>query len=165
MLGHKRFLATKEGQFVKEEFFKRPGDSIYVPPQGPGAAAPPSQELYARMGEANIRALLHDFYIKLGTSALRGMFPSNLALASERSALFFIGLMGGPPLYAETYGPPRMRARHLPFRITEAHRLVWLACFYVVLEASERYQFPPEHLPGFKAFLESFSQWMVNTAE
>ncbi|MDQ3234656.1 MAG: hypothetical protein M3Q07_22860 [Pseudobdellovibrionaceae bacterium] len=117
------------------------------------------------MGEDNIKAMLRDVYEKLGASAIAGMFPRELVRASEKSALFFIGLLGGPPVYMQTYGPPRMRARHLPFCITEAHRREWLACFYAVLEHPERYQFPEEHLEGFKRFLDGFSGWMVNTDE
>jgi hypothetical protein len=47
--------------------------------------------------------------------------------------------------------PPRARAQ-------------WLACFErVLVDAPARYGFPAEHLPGFRAFLEDFSQWMTNT--
>ena len=73
--------------------------------------------------------------------------------------------MGGPPLYFEKYGPPRMRARHLPFEIDEEARQVWLLCFDKILNgAPEKYDFPPQHLEGFRKFLESFSAWMVNKA-
>jgi hemoglobin len=58
-----------------------------------------------------------------------------------------------------------MRARHLPFEIDEQARQVWLGCFHKVLEGAEsKYQFPAEHLDGFKDFLKSFSAWMVNKA-
>ena len=58
-----------------------------------------------------------------------------------------------------------MRARHLPFRITPEARAQWLACFDRVLaDAPARYGFPAQHLPGFRAFLDGFSLWMVNTA-
>jgi hypothetical protein len=33
----------------------------------------------------------------------------------------------------------------------------------VLEHAPARYNFPPEHLPVFRAFLEGFSAWMVNT--
>jgi len=40
---------------------------------------------------------------------------------------------------------------------------VWLACFGRILESADlKYGFPPQHLPGFKDFLVSFSGWMVN---
>lgn len=138
---------------------------VYVPPGGPPRVSPPSPEIYAAMGEANIFAMLRDFYRELEQSSIRFMFPDDMEAASERSAAFFVGLLGGPPLYQQRYGPPMMRARHIPFPIDEAARRVWLDCFDRVLaDAPARYNFPAEHLPGFRAFLEGFSSWMVNTA-
>ena len=84
--------------------------------------------------------------------------------ASRKSAAFFVGLLGGPPLYHQRYGNAMMRARHMPFAITPRAREEWLGCFERVLaEAPERYGFPAQHLPGFRAFLRDFSLWMVNT--
>lgn len=138
---------------------------IYVPPGGPPRVAAPDPEIYAIMGEANIFAMLEDFYQELDRSAIRTMFPRNLQKAAHKSAAFFVGLLGGPPLYHQRYGNPMMRARHMPFLIDEAARQEWLACFDRVLaHAPEKYHFPAQHLPGFRAFLEGFSSWMVNTA-
>lgn len=138
---------------------------IYVPPGGPPRVAAPSSAIYAVMGEANIFAMLEAFYHELEQSSLRSMFPRDMVEASQKSAAFFVGLLGGPPLYHQRYGNPMMRARHLPFVIDEAARQEWLACFDRVLaEAPEKYNFPAEHLPGFRTFLAGFSSWMVNTA-
>src|SRR5438874_7507375 len=117
------------------------------------------------MGEANIFKMMSDFYEELETSPVRHLFPADMEEASKKSALFFIGLLGGPPLYLQKYGSPRMRARHIPFEIDEQARQVWLACFEKTLEGADvKYQFPPQHLQGFKDFLKSCSAWMVNKA-
>ena len=138
---------------------------IYVPPGGPPRVTPPNPAIYAAMGTENVYAMLRDFYKELEQSRIRAMFPADMEAASERSAAFFVGLLGGPPLYQQLYGPPMMRARHMPFPINAAARQVWLACFARVLEdAPARYNFPPEHIAGFWAFLEGFATWMVNTA-
>ena len=138
---------------------------IYVPPMNPGQISAPSKEIYALMGEANIFAMMADFYAELGQSAIKHLFPNDLLRASQKSAAFFIGLLGGPPLYHQRYGNPMMRARHMSFTIDAAGRAEWLACFDRVLaNAVERYQFPAQHLPGFRQFLSEFSMWMVNTA-
>ena len=138
---------------------------IYTPPSGPPQGPVPSPEIYGVMGEENIFKMMSDFYKELESSSIRRLFPADMKAASEKSAAFFVTLLGGPPLYAQRYGPPRMRARHLPFVIDESARQVWLACFNKTLEgAVEKYRFPTQHLAGFKAFLESFSAWMVNTA-
>lgn len=138
---------------------------FYVPPGGPPRVSAPSPEIYTAMGEANIFAMLADFYQQLAESEIRGMFPRDMERASRKSAAFFVGLLGGPPLYQQKYGSPMMRARHTPFPIDEAARRVWLACFDAVLaDAPQKYNFPAEHLPTFRDFLVGFSGWMVNTA-
>ncbi len=138
---------------------------IYTPPGGPPRVAGPNPAIFASMGEENIVAMIHAFYAELAQSAIAGMFPDDMHTAADKSAAFFVGLMGGPPRYQQRYGSPMMRARHMPFAIDETARQVWLACFDRVLaDAPARYAFPAEHLPGFRAFLVGFSGWMVNTA-
>jgi hemoglobin len=117
------------------------------------------------MGQANIFKMMFDFYKELEKSEIRHLFPPDMEQASRKSALFFVTLLGGPPLYFEKFGPPRMRARHLPFVIDEQARQVWLGCFEKVLDGADvKYQFPAQHVQGFKDFLKSFSAWMVNQA-
>ncbi len=141
---------------------------IYVPPGGSPQVDRPDPEIFAVMGQENIFRMLEDFYEVLARSPIAAMFPRRADLrrqAAHKSAAFFVGLLGGPPLYQARYGSPMLRARHMPFSIDETARRVWLACFDEVLEqAASDYQFPPAHLAGFRRFLDSFSTWMVNTA-
>jgi hemoglobin len=138
---------------------------IYTPPGGPPQGPGPSREIYGLMGEENIFLMMSDLYKELEKSEVRHLFPANMEEASKKSAAFFVGLLGGPPIFVEKYGSPRMRARHMPFEIDEQARKVWLACFDRVLEnADTKYRFPAQHLQGFKNFLHSFSSWMVNKA-
>ncbi|HXL73237.1 MAG TPA: hypothetical protein VN963_06380 [bacterium] len=135
---------------------------IHVPPQGPPQGGP-SRDIYPLMGEENIFKMLSDFYKELEKSEIRPMFPPDLEEASQKSAKFFVQVLGGPPLYVIDHGPPRMRARHIPFEIDEKARQVWLSCFMKTLEnANKKYNFPMQHMDEFKTFLESFSAWMVN---
>lgn len=150
---------------MTQNFFRLANDSIFVPENGPDKVVAPNRQLYAIMGEDHIRAMIRDFYQELSVSKIAGMFLGDLDAAAERSALFFMSLLGGPPLYAEKYGPPRLRARHLPFRITPSFQTEWLSCFDRVLSRPERYGFPSEDLAIFREFLRGFSAWMVNTSE
>lgn len=138
---------------------------IYTPPGGPPQGPGPSHEIYGIMGEANIFRMISDLYKEIEKSEVRHLFPADMEEASKKSAAFFVTILGGPPLYFQMYGPPRMRARHLPFEIDENARQVWLGCFEKVLEGADvKYHFPLRHLQGFKEFLTSFSAWMVNKA-
>ena len=141
------------------------GRVIYTPPGGPPQGPGPNRAIYGIMGEANIFRMILDLYKELEKSEIRHLFPPDMEEASKKSAAFFVTILGGPPLYMQKYGPPRMRARHLPFEIDEAARQVWLGCFDRVLAGAEvKYRFPAEHMEGFKDFLKSFSAWMVNKA-
>jgi hemoglobin len=136
---------------------------IYTPPGGPPQGPGPNPEIFRIMGEENIFRMLSDFYRELEMSEIRHLFPQDMEEASKKSAAFFVGVLGGPPLYLQRYGPPRMRARHLPFEIDEKARQVWLACFERTLQnAAEKYRFPLEHMESFRTFLRNFSAWMVN---
>jgi hemoglobin len=138
---------------------------IYTPPGGPPHGPGPNSAIYRIMGEANIFRMMADFYRELEKSEVRPLFPADMEQASKKSAEFFVTLLGGPPLYMQKYGPPRMRARHIPFEIDERARQIWLSCFDRVLEGADvKYQFPMEHMQSFKDFLKSFSAWMVNKA-
>src|ERR1039457_5020685 len=102
---------------------------IYIPSGGPPQGPGPSPEIYPLMGEENIFKMMSDFYKELEKSTIRPLFPPNMEEASQKSAKFFVQVLGGPPLYVIDHGPSRMRARHIPFEIDEAARQVWLGCF------------------------------------
>lgn len=82
--------------------------------------------------------------------------------ASEKQAEFLIGILGGPPVYMEKHGHPRMRARHLPFAIDEAARQEWLRCFRDALGDGSAYNLTPEETKSLLEWLTAFSGWMVN---
>lgn len=131
--------------------------------QGPPQVDPPDPHIFEVMGADNIVQLLEDFYLELEKSEIRDMFPLDMKLASRKSAAFFIGLCGGPPIYHQLYGHPRLRQRHMPFPIDKKAQEVWLECFKKTLASPDKYHFPEECLDGFINFLEGFSPWMINS--
>jgi hemoglobin len=138
---------------------------FYTPPGGPPQGSIlPDPHIYERMGEENIFKMLEDFYLELEKSSIRSMFPEDIREASKRSAAFFVSILGGPPLYQEKFGHPRLRHRHMPFKIDEEARLVWLSAFKkTLIDADKKYQFPLEYMAQFCHYLDRFSEWMVNT--
>ncbi len=150
---------------MNDKFHRQDAGSIYVPPGGPPPVSPPSPEIYGLMGEANIFRMTLDFYKELESSSIAGMFPEDMAAASEKLGAYLVSRLGGPPIYQERHGDPRLRMRHIPFIINESSRQIWLACFKKVLDQAEtKYQFPAQHKPSFWNFIEGFSGWMVNSS-
>jgi len=83
-------------------------------------------------GEPAVRRLVERFY-QLMTELpqareIRAMHPADLSEAKERLYLFLSGWLGGPPLYTERYGQPRLRRAHLSFPIDEKVRDAWMQC-------------------------------------
>ena len=83
-------------------------------------------------GEAPVRALVDRFYdlmdLEPGYDALRAAHGPELENARQRLFLFLCGWLGGPQTYTEQFGHPRLRARHMPFKIGILERDQWLAC-------------------------------------
>jgi hemoglobin len=48
--------------------------------------------------------------------------------------MFLSGWLGGPDLFVEKFGHPRLRARHSPFEIGINERDQWVACMVLAME-------------------------------
>jgi hemoglobin len=83
-------------------------------------------------GIAGVRALVDRFYdlmdLEPGFAALRALHPPTLDGSRDKFAWFLTGWLGGPDLYIERFGHPRLRARHLPYPIGVSARDQWLTC-------------------------------------
>ncbi|HKO89469.1 MAG TPA: group II truncated hemoglobin [Burkholderiales bacterium] len=83
-------------------------------------------------GETKLRALVERFYELMDTVpeyyGVRKLHPADLQGSTQKLFMFLSGWLGGPPLFVEQYGHPRLRARHLPFEIRTAERDQWMAC-------------------------------------
>lgn len=102
----------------------------------------PQNPHYARLGgEAGVRALVDRFYDLMDSLpeayTIRKLHPVDLSASREKLFLFLSGWLGGPPLYTERHGHPRLRARHLPFAIGEQERDQWLMCMHQAMTELE----------------------------
>lgn len=70
-------------------------------------------------------------------AAIRAMHPDDLAESIQKLTWFLVGWSGGPPLYIQAYGHPRLRARHLPFPIDTSARDQWLWCMEGAMDAEQ----------------------------
>ncbi|WP_297477331.1 group II truncated hemoglobin [Ferrovum sp.] len=89
-------------------------------------------------GEPGVRKLVEVFYHIMDThpmaTGIRQLHPENLDSSKEKLFMFLSGWLGGPPLYIEAYGHPRLRQRHLPFPIGDAERDQWMECMREALD-------------------------------
>lgn len=83
-------------------------------------------------GEKTIRKICHHFYLVMNQKpefkTIRDMHPANLQSSEDKLFMFLSGWLGGPQLFVEKFGHPRLRARHLPFKIGKEERDQWVLC-------------------------------------
>lgn len=83
-------------------------------------------------GEPQVKALVERFYdlmdLEPRYQVLRAVHGPDLDNARQRLFWFLCGWLGGPQHYTEQFGHPRLRARHMPFKIGILERDQWLAC-------------------------------------
>lgn len=94
---------------------------------------------YEQMGgEKTVRQLVERFYFLMDTLPeayeIRKMHPKDLRNSIEKLFKFLSGWLGGPQLYVEEFGHPRLRARHLPFPIANQARDQWLMCMFQAMD-------------------------------
>lgn len=85
--------------------------------------------------------------------------PDDLAGASQRLALFLAQYWGGPPLYMQLRGHPRLRMRHAEFKITKRVRDAWLVR---MLAAVDEMEMTPEDRSELVAYLDMAAHQLRN---
>lgn len=95
--------------------------------------------LYKRLGEEQgIRALVDRFYDLMESlpeaKVIRDLHPTDLTSSRQKFFEFLSGWTGGPPLFEQKYGHPRLRMRHMPFSIGAVERDQWMMCMSRALD-------------------------------
>ena len=87
-------------------------------------------------GEETFTRLVRRFYQEVAADPeLRPVYPAaDLGPAEEHLRLFLIQYWGGPSTYNELRGHPRLRMRHVRFRIGENERDLWLTHMRTALD-------------------------------
>ncbi len=98
----------------------------------PRPFGPDNSPFEAIGGVEQVRRLVDLFYDHMDADpayqTIRELHPSDLSQSREKLFEFLTGWMGGPQLYIEKYGHPRLRARHMHVAIGDAERDQWMAC-------------------------------------
>ncbi|MGG1396372.1 globin [Bacillus salipaludis] len=80
-------------------------------------------------GQETIDQLVNAFYPRVyDDKDLRPLFEGDMSEIMRKQRMFLPQFLGGPALYSQEFGPPAMRDRHLPFKVTPKRARAWLRC-------------------------------------
>ena len=98
-------------------------------------------------GLEEVRLLVEEFYdiIEAESPSLREMLPRTTTGSRLKLYEFMSGWLGGPQLYQNKRGHPRLRMRHFPFSIGDEEAAEWMRCMTKAMTAREL----PEQLTAF----------------
>ena len=117
-------------------------------------------------GEMGLRALVNRFYDLMDSSPeaqnIRAFHARSLTQSREKLFMFLSGWSGGPQIYVERFGHPRLRMRHMPFAIGIVERDQWLWCMNKALDES---QIDPRVVEYLKARFAEVADAMRNQVE
>ena len=113
-------------------------------------------------GHETFVRLVRRFYEGVaGDPELRAMYPEeDLGPAEVRLRMFLEQYWGGPATYSEQRGHPRLRMRHVPYRITAHARDSWLAH---MRDAVDSLALDPEDHKRLWDYLNTAAHSLVNT--
>lgn len=99
-------------------------------------------DMYQKLGGLeSIDKLVNRFYEIMSTDPVaEDCFATHsgrdIRISAEKLKFFLSGWTGGPQLYLEKYGHPRLRMRHFPFKIGIKEGEQWLYCMDKALAES-----------------------------
>ena len=124
------------------------------------------QSFYDAVGGApTFRRIVARFYEQVADDEiLRPLYPEeDLTGAEDRLRMFLEQYWGGPRTYSDQRGHPRLRMRHVPFRIGFIERDAWLRCMHTAVASIDAETLDDEHRRELLAYLEMAAQSMVNS--
>jgi hemoglobin len=121
-------------------------------------------EVYAAIGYDGFERLVGAFYRQVpGDDILGPIYPlHDLPGAEQRLRDFLIFRFGGPPVYIEQRGHPRLRVRHAPFSIGAAERDRWVRLMNTALDEAS---LPDEVAQVLRTFFASTATFLMNRAD
>jgi len=126
---------------------------------------PDLRTIYDEIGAEKIEEIVNAFYPKVYADPdLIPIFDIvEINEIMKKQKLFLTQFTGGPALYSQEYGSPRMRYRHLPHEITPTRARAWLRCMKEAFEETGLW----EQTVGqaFYNRLQEVAAIMVNTEE
>lgn len=129
-------------------------------------AGPAQQRTYyeAMGGHETFAAITRRFYEQVAADPeFRAMYPEeDLGPAEERLRMFLEQYWGGPTTYQDRRGHPRLRMRHIPFKVTPTARDTWVR--YMTTAVNE-VEMQPDMRATLLDYLSRAATAMINTPE
>lgn len=122
----------------------------------------PSDTLYKVWGDETIRRMVRYHHGLLRKSAIGDLFPADnnaFALATEKTADFFVEALGGEKVYTPVQGHPALRMRHFHITIDEKGREIWLMMYKKTINDLTM---PSQCIEEFWNWIEPLSIRMIN---
>ena len=121
-------------------------------------------EVMKMCGEDGIRRLVAEFYKHVRTDEiLAPMYPKeDWEGAQERLTEFLLFRLGASTRYLETRGHPKLRMRHITFKIGVAERDRWLE---LMTRAMDETGVPPTARGFLEPFFAQVADFMRNQGE
>ncbi len=115
-------------------------------------------------GEDGIRRMVAAFYRRVRKDPLIGpMYPENDTTGpEERLTDFLLYRLGGSTRYLETRGHPKLRMRHITFKIGKAERDRWVE---IMSDAMSESEVPAEARAFLDPFFLQVADFMRNQAD
>lgn len=114
--------------------------------------------------EQGTRALANAFYDEMESNIhlkeLLDIHQLPLDGIREKFFKYLSGWLGGPPLFEEKYGHPRLRQRHMHVAVTQKQAQLWMLCMTNALNKTVEHEDLKNHL---KQQFGQLAAHMVNT--
>ncbi|MBU3682857.1 MAG: globin [Phycisphaerales bacterium] len=127
----------------------------------PSVQAGDQRTVYERLGGPDpFWRVARAFYARIDRHpSLRPMFPEDLEEPIRNQAEFLIQYFGGPGEYSRRKGHPRLRMRHMQFRIGVAERNWWVETMLGALQDAE---IPEPERTEMVRYFEHAATFLIN---
>ena len=125
---------------------------------------PQETSLYLKVGgEEGVKSLVTSFYEQMDklpeAKETRNLHAKSLKASKLKLFKFLSGWLGGPQLYIEEYGHPRLKKRHMPFAIGELEAKQWMLCMNT---AMTQLNYPADLQNHLSQLFLNIANFMVN---
>lgn len=111
-------------------------------------------------GHETFAELIHTFFQGVRADPeLLAMYSHDLEGSEERLLLFFEQYWGGPLTYSRTRGAPRLKMRHMPYKVTPRMRDRWLHAMHRAITMA---RLPDEEEFWMRDYIERAADFLVN---